>query len=411
MKKIVFHASILKGDLTGLGFYALTFIQALEEHFKDKNVSITIYANGKFYDNLQEYQTLTSLPTPVAQPPTSFAHSLKIRVRRVLLKMIKMILSEHFYLALKKRLLPLLQKLKRMLQSRANRSEQERTEIFDLYIEPSYEIAVLNAKKTLGCIHDLPLCDEKAWRISESLKAFLIEQVLPKMATFTETICFSEYTKTDILKTFGFSQERVHVIYHGLRKYRENRIEALPPHFGDFILVVGARARRRNVRGLIDAFKLLPAPLQHRFKVMITGAPNDLSQDDEAYFKQNFIVDLGYVTDALLQTLYTHAHLLWWGSFAEGFGLPMVEAMQAQCVVLASNVSCMPEILGDAGIYCNPYDVTDIAKQLEIALTDETLRRQCVQKGLERVKKFDFQESMRKHIEIVERMLEDKSTP
>ncbi|WP_260321648.1 glycosyltransferase family 4 protein [Helicobacter gastrofelis] len=227
------------------------------------------------------------------------------------------------------------------------------------------------------------------------------------MRTYTEAICFSECVRADILKTFGFPKEKVHVIYHGLREYREQHLEPLPPHLGEFILVVGAKAKRRNVRGLIDAFRLLSQELQSRFKIVLTGAPNDIDGYDKQYFSQDFIINLNYVSDGLLQTLYANARLLWWGSFAEGFGLPMLEAMHVGCVVLASNVSCMPEILGDAGVYCNPYNIADIARQLEIALTDEFLRQECIKKGLERAKLFDFKESMQKHIQIVERMLGD----
>ncbi|WP_235852584.1 glycosyltransferase family 4 protein [Helicobacter vulpis] len=229
--------------------------------------------------------------------------------------------------------------------------------------------------------------------------------IYPKIAACTQIICFCEHVKSDILKTFAFPKERIHVIYHGLRAYRDVKKEALPPHLGEFILAVG-QAKRKNVLRLIEAFMLLPQDLQRRFKVVLTGTHNDLSVEERCYCQQDFVINLGYVSDGLLQTLYAHAHLLWWGSLAEGFGLPMVEAMQAQCVVLSSNVSCMPEILGDAGIYCDPYNVQDIAKQLEVALTHEALRQECVQKGLERVKYFNFEESMQKHLAIVEAMLE-----
>ncbi|WP_064429808.1 glycosyltransferase family 4 protein [Helicobacter suis] len=320
-----------------------------------------------------------------------------------LLDFAKAILGMRLYLFLRCNLLRFIEEYKSKTLRKKNMIDAEK---FDLYIEPSYLGVTLNAQKTLGCIHDLPLCDEQAWYVDKKFKDTWERLVLPKMAAYTEVICFSQYVKKEILKTFGFSQEAVHPIYHGLREYRDTHSEAIPSNLGEFILVVGANAKRRNVRGLIDAFKLLPQELQNRFKIVLTGAPNNLDTEDEQYFKQDFIVNLGYVSDALLQTLYAHAHLFWWGSLAEGFGLPMVEAMHASCVVLASDVFCMPEILGDAGFYCNPYNTTDIAKSLESALTDEALRQECIQKGLERVKLFDFKESMRRHIEIVEQMLE-----
>ncbi|WP_104752983.1 glycosyltransferase family 4 protein, partial [Helicobacter baculiformis] len=329
--------------------------------------------------------------------PTNPQTPKKPKYYQPLLGFAKAVLGMKFYLSLKYHLLHFIEKQK---------SKKHNQKKFDLYIEPSYLGTTLNAKKTLGCIHDLPLCDEQAWFVDQEFKMRLEHLVLPKMAAYTEVICFSQCVKKEILKTFGFSQETVHTIYHGLREYRDTHLESMPSNLGEFILVVGSKAKRRNVRGLIDAFKLLPKELQNRFKIVLTGAPNNVDTEDEQYFKRDFIIDLGYVSDALLQTLYAHAHLLWWGSLAEGFGLPIVEAMRASLVVLASDVSCMPEILGDAGFYCNPYNATDIAKSLESALTDEALRQKCIQKGLERSKLFDFKKSMQKHLEIVERMLE-----
>ncbi|GMB96193.1 hypothetical protein NHP22001_07820 [Helicobacter sp. NHP22-001] len=393
MKEIVFNASVIKGDLTGLGVYALIFIETLEKHFEGKkDINITIYGDGKFYPNLRAW--LSERDSSNTRLKKKFIHLIKLS----LIKPSKVILNQKLYLSLKYCFLNFLKK---------QRAKRNRKRFFDLYIEPSYEGVSFNAQKTLGCIHDLPLCDEKAWLISQEMKIFWREAVLPIMRTYTEAICFSECVRADILKTFGFPKEKVHVIYHGSREYREQHLEPLPPHLGEFILVVGAKAKRRNVRGLIDAFRLLSQELQSRFKIVLTGAPNDIDEYDKQYFSQDFIINLNYVSDGLLQTLYANARLLWWGSFAEGFGLPMVEAMRASCVVLASDVSCMPEILGDAGVYCNPYSVADIARQLEIALTDEFLRQECIKKGLERAKLFDFKESMQKHVEIVERMLGD----
>ncbi|TSA87063.1 glycosyltransferase family 4 protein [Helicobacter mehlei] len=277
-------------------------------------------------------------------------------------------------------------------------------QIFDLYIEPGFMALPLRARKILGTIHDLPLCDPKAWCLSDEDRARWTYYVYPRMSAYTEVITISQSTKSDILKAFGFPESRVHVIYHGVREYKGSYAN-LPPNLGEFILVVGAGSPRKNAKNLITAFKLLPQALQQRFKVVLAGP--GINTDYLGIKPEDFLINLGHISDALLQTLYANARLLWFGSWAEGFGLPMVEAMQAKCVILTSHVSCMPEILGDAGFYCNPYDVQDIARQLEVALMDETLRKQCVEKGLERIKKFDLEESMEKHMAIIEKMLGD----
>ncbi|WP_235853057.1 glycosyltransferase family 4 protein [Helicobacter labacensis] len=314
--------------------------------------------------------------------------------RRWLLTGVKTIFGEKLYIHLKHRF------LLRWMVWRVS-------EPFDLYIEPGGQYAPkVKATQILGCIHDIPICDPTGWALLDSYLVVWKYQMFPQMQRYTEAICFSKVIKKDILKTFGWSSSRVHLIYHGLRDYLETPLEGLPPSITkDFILVVGAKARRRNVGRLIEAFKLLPTHLQETHQIVLVGAPIDLLKEDVFAHQQPFVQNLHYVKDALLKTLYARAKLLWWGSTAEGFGLPMLEAMQAGCVVLASDVSCMPEILGDSGIYCNPYNVTDIANALEQALIDETLRAECRIRGLERVKSFSFEASMAKHIEVVEGML------
>ncbi|BDQ27578.1 hypothetical protein HHE014_05960 [Helicobacter heilmannii] len=141
-------------------------------------------------------------------------------------------------------------------------------------------------------------------------------------------------------------------------------------------MVVGAKTKRKNVAGLIEAFKLLDEPLQERFKIVLTGADFDLSPRSQAQptiHHQFRLCKRWFVTGTVFP-----CQLAVVGSLAEGFGLPMVEAMRASCVVLASNVFCMPEILGDAGIYCDPYNPIDIAKRLEIALTPMKLYAKSV---------------------------------
>ncbi|MFC3847454.1 glycosyltransferase family 4 protein [Helicobacter baculiformis] len=372
-KRILINATALSRDLTGLGVYTHALIQALEAHFQHhKGVTLELYATERLFADLK------SLEHYLAQKPSvGFLARLKKPVRKWIQRRQQQALLEHAH--------------------------------FDLCIEPDYlPLVGVHAKKTLGCIHDVPMCDIQAWAVGKTYQKLWHTRLLAQMRAYDEVICFSECVKLDVLKALGLCESRVHKIYHGLREYRTLEVAPLPPHLGAFILVVGAKAKRRNVARLVEAFKLLPIDLQARFKIVLTGAPNNLAKTELATLEhEKFIINLGYVSDALLQTLYAHARILWWGSLAEGFGLPMLEAMQAKLVVLASHVSCMPEILGDAGIYCNPYNAQDIAKQLERALTDETLRATCIAKGVERVKQFSFKKSMRAHIEIIERILRE----
>ncbi|WP_104750471.1 glycosyltransferase family 4 protein [Helicobacter cynogastricus] len=387
MKTIVINASVLLSDLTGIGFYTLTLIQTLEKHFKYRHdVELKLVVNGILYDSLSALGILQnpSHLNPHAKSPSKW------------LKYARYVLTPPLYSYLKyKYIFPYLEKRK-----------YQHLPLFDLYIEPNFIAMPIQAKKILGCIHDLPPCDKKGWMLSEDDERYWNLYILPKMRHYDESICFCQVVKKDILKTFGWLESKVHVIYHGLREYLDTHMESLPSDFPqDFILVVGAKARRRNVHRLIEAFKLLPTPMQKRYKIVLTGAHNNLTPKEQKAYEESFIINLHYVSDAMLKALYAHAKLLWWGSLAEGFGLPMLEAMQAGCVILASDVSCMPEILGDVGVYCNPYNTQDIAQALKQALSDESLRQICITRGFQRIKSFNFEASMQEHIKVVEQML------
>ncbi|WP_240451752.1 glycosyltransferase family 1 protein [Helicobacter sp. L8] len=261
----------------------------------------------------------------------------------------------------------------------------------------------------LGIIHDVPFSPE--WCLDAQTQASLKMPLETLIKRSCEIICFSACVKQDILNHAQYMGAKIHVIPHGLRNYSVLTPCSLPPALKEqgFILAVGAKGKRKNLKNLINAFKLLPTDLQARYKIALTGTEWNIDENFLEMVGESFVVDLGFVSDALLASLYKSARVLWYGSLAEGFGLPMLEAMEAGLVVLASHVSCMPEVLGDAGIYCDPYSVQDIATQLERALVDESLRAACIARGKKRVKQFDLKKSMQAHIEVIENLLENPS--
>jgi glycosyltransferase involved in cell wall biosynthesis len=105
--------------------------------------------------------------------------------------------------------------------------------------------------------------------------------------------------------------------------------------------------------------------------------------------KKRFIYT-GYVEDEDLPYIYNGASCLCFMSFYEGFGLPLLEAMQSGTPVIASDASSIPEVVGDAGILVNPNDVDGLVVALYQVLTEEHLRNKMIQKGLEQAKKFNW---------------------
>jgi len=106
------------------------------------------------------------------------------------------------------------------------------------------------------------------------------------------------------------------------------------------------------------------------------------------------VLHVGFIAEEDLPAVYSLADVFLFPSIWEGFGLPALEAMACGVPVITSNTSSLPEVVGDAGIKVNPYDITEIAYNLKRLLTDTGLRNTLSQKGIVRAKTFTWKKAM-----------------
>ena len=111
------------------------------------------------------------------------------------------------------------------------------------------------------------------------------------------------------------------------------------------------------------------------------------------------------VDDKRLASLYRKALLFIFPSFYEGFGMPILEAMSCNCPVLLSNVSCFPEVAGDAGCYFDPYSIDDMTEKMEYVIEHPTYRDELIQKGSERVKDFSWERCAEEHLKVYQSLI------
>lgn len=116
------------------------------------------------------------------------------------------------------------------------------------------------------------------------------------------------------------------------------------------------------------------------------------------------ILPIGHIYDEL-PVAYAGAKLYVIPSLSEGFGWPPLEAMACGTPVIASKESCIPEILGDAPLYFDPYNVDDITKAITEVASDQKLRAELTKKGLEQVKKYNWNETAKKTLEVYKAVL------
>ena len=274
---------------------------------------------------------------------------------------------------------------------------------FDCLFMPNLNQFYVRSKaKVVLTVHDLsPVLAPEFYNVKRRLwhwflnykKAFSRADLL---------LAVSEYTKQDLIKCFNIDPNKIKVVYPGidhksfkpisdvamLRSIRNQY--SLP---GDFILFLNTIEPRKNLINLIKAFDQLDSPCD----LVIAGRKGwkyseifDAAKASKKFAKIHYI---GYIPEEQKPAIISLARVLVYPSFYEGFGFQPIESMALGVPTVASNVTALPEITGDAALLVNPYDVLGIAKALKVALEDEQLRSRLKEKGLQRAKDFSWQKS------------------
>jgi len=223
-----------------------------------------------------------------------------------------------------------------------------------------------------------------------------------------KVITDSQFTKDSLVKIFKISPSRISVIPLGI-DFQKGGGE-LPKGItkNKYILNHGGIDIRKNLFRLLEAFaKILPK--YPELKLVITGGNETLRPKLEELSQKlgvsKAVVFTGYVDDKILWNLIKNANSLCLPSEIEGFGLPVLEGLAAGVPVVASNISSIPEVAGEAAILVNPNDINEIAEGLEVILTDSALRESLIKKGLSQAKKFSWTKTVEETIKIYKEVL------
>ncbi len=282
---------------------------------------------------------------------------------------------------------------------------------YDLYWVPNFiPLDSIKAKKVVTSIHDFSFILYKDLHPKERIEYFennFFKNILRSDLIITG----SEFTKKEILDRLDFNEEQVKVIYHGIDHNLFKVTTDLNVNFElpkKFILSVGSIEPRKNLIGLLKAYNNLDNEIKKQYHLVLAGFKG--WNNDEIMrlinANNNYIHYLGYVSDEDLVKVYNHASLFVYPSFYEGFGIPPLEAMACGTPVVTSNVSSLPEVGGDAVLYCDPYDIEDIAKQIKTVLDDKVLQEKMMQKGLERAKRFTWEKAAQDHLTLFRSLID-----
>ena len=227
-------------------------------------------------------------------------------------------------------------------------------------------------------------------------------------------LSLSEHTRRDIIETYGINPHRVTAIpiaapvhFGPISDNRElQRVRHNYGIDGDYILSVGSIQPRKNLARLVRAYASLrgEGSADKLPKLVLVGKcawlyDETLRTLDELGVRDSVILT-GYVPESDLPALYSSALCFVYPSYFEGFGLPPLEAMKCGAPVIVGNRTSLPEVVGDAGLTVDPFDVDAIAGAIRKLMNDPTLRAKLSQKGQDRASAFTWRETARQTLRV-----------
>lgn len=224
----------------------------------------------------------------------------------------------------------------------------------------------------------------------------------------------SQSARRDLQARLGLSPHRISVVPLGVspsfrrsiskEEMAETRRRYRLPD--KYFLSISSLEPRKNLKGIVSAYRLLPPEVADEHRLVIVGAGNRIFADPGLHeslagIKPGSVVTPGYVPSGDLPTIYRMATALVFPSFYEGFGLPVLEAMAASTPVITSNRSSLPEVAGHAAVLIDPGSREEIAAAMELIATDSGTRHLLIERGKKRAAEFTWEKTARQTLAVL----------
>ena len=233
-----------------------------------------------------------------------------------------------------------------------------------------------------------------------------------KRSDFILTV--SNFSKDEIIGNLDIAPEKVLVTYNGVsEKYQPVTDQDLLAYVRDiyelpekFIFCLSNNKPHKNVHQLVRAFCFsdVEIPL-----VLACPVDKNLIRIAENYGKKHLLYFSKFIEEEHLPSVYSMTYLFVYPSTYEGFGLPPLEALSCGAPVVVAKSSSLPEVVGDAAIFTNPFDYQDIARSLEIGVNDDALRARLKSRGVNHAANFSWRKMTQQTLDIYHRC-QDKAT-
>lgn len=252
-------------------------------------------------------------------------------------------------------------------------------------------------------VHDLAFLHFPSF--SKKSHRLFFRRYMPKFlnkATAIATV--SEFSGQDMVSHYRVNENKIGVVYSAakesfvqLSEEERFRVKNKYTDGKEYFIYTGAIHPRKNLTNLLKAFSVFKKRQQSNFKLLLAGRlawKYQLFTESLATYKYRHDVILtGYVEETELTGLTGSAYAMVYPSFLEGFGVPVLEAMQCGVPVITSRDSAMQEIAGDAALYANPRDPRDIADNMMRLYKDERLRDELIEKGKQVIQRYSWDQT------------------
>ncbi|HBA36899.1 TPA: hypothetical protein DCZ15_03425 [Candidatus Falkowbacteria bacterium] len=318
----------------------------------------------------------------------------------------------------------------------------------DIFWSPHFNFSALSASasglKKIITVHDLSFLRYPEFFSARKNFWHRALKVKQSLRAADRIIAVSENTKHDIVELVGIAPEKIRVIYPGNNMRRREVGEAEKKRFfvdrgcrdghrglgaitsdsavvtnepAPFILYLGTIEPRKNIDGLIEAYNMFRADDEasggkfKNIKLILAGGDGWRNRRIYSVWKKSSykadIKFLGYVSQTEKEILYSAAAVFAYPSYYEGFGFPPLEALTYGLPVVCSNVSSLPEVVGEAALTVNPFATAEIADALRTVLNEEKVRAVLIAKGYERARRFSWDKAAGEYLELFQEVYEE----
>ena len=295
---------------------------------------------------------------------------------------------------------------------------------FDLFHSLNSELPLYSNIKKVVTFHDLkyikyPYFLNKFSTIKSKYLKYTMTRGAEKA---NKIIAVSRSTKKDIIHLLGINEEKIEVIYEAsnLGMYSRKNADILnndilkkysiqKPYF----LYVGEKRPHKNLEGLIRAFAIYKEKYDSRnSSLVLTGKKystyHEYIKTAENLGVEDRLIFTGFIPEEYLKAIYSEAEILLLLSFYEGFGIPILEAMECGIPVITSNISSMPEVAGEAALLVDPNNIQEIAEKMNNIVNSKILREQLIESGFKRVKQFSWIMTARQTMKVYNEIYRQK---